>query len=80
MDGRTQGFVTIFSRAIGKASDSIQICPVIVPASGLTVLFNLTLCFLNFLQTNAMIAHPSMSQFSRISYSLVIIILNSVVQ
>lgn len=53
---------------------------VIDPAGGLTVLFNLTRYFLQFLQANAAIARSPMPQFSRINYSLVIIILNSIIQ
>ena len=54
--------------------------PIIVAAAGLTVFFNLTRCFLQFLQEKAAIAHPSIPQFSRINYSLVIIIFNNVIQ
>ena len=60
MDGRTQAVATSFLRPSGNASDPIQISPVIVPAGGLTALFNLTPCFLLFLQANAAMAHPSM--------------------
>jgi len=54
--------------------------PVIVPAGGLTVLFNLTRCFLHFLQAKAAVVHPSVPQFSQNSYSLVIVILNSLIK
>jgi hypothetical protein len=80
MDARTQELATNFSPASVNVSESIQLRPIIFPVGGLTVLFNITRCFLQKLQANAVMVRPSMPQFIPIIYSLVIIILNSIIR